>query len=240
MKHCPACEGARHYRLSDGRYKCRACGHRFSWTSAWDSVRLPNPVKQQLLELFVLGLPSYRQRFRSPVSAAARERFYRLLRAPAAPRSNICASRSTARWNSTKPPLEDAQGQARLGCGGQGDCVWDHQAQWPGQGYADPGTRPHFRHAANRRAHPRGGALLHRRVAVLRHAEAARRARDDPQGEGPAGRARPQSTASKASGATPRTGCILTAACPANTSIFTWAKFATVTTTRTKTSNPCL
>lgn len=81
MKHCPACEGARHYLLADGRYKCRTCGHRFSWTSAWDSVRLSSPVKQQLLELFVLGVPSYRQRFRSPVSAAARERFYRLLRA---------------------------------------------------------------------------------------------------------------------------------------------------------------
>jgi len=81
MKHCPSCKGARHYLLGDGRYKCRACGHRFSWTSAWDSVRLPSAVKQELLELFVLGVPSYRQRFRSSASAAARERFYRLLRA---------------------------------------------------------------------------------------------------------------------------------------------------------------
>ncbi|WP_425605473.1 transposase, partial [Pseudoxanthomonas putridarboris] len=26
MKQCPACGGSRHYGLSDGRLKCRACG----------------------------------------------------------------------------------------------------------------------------------------------------------------------------------------------------------------------
>ena len=85
MKRCPSCEGARHYRLADGRLKCRGCGQRFSWTSVWDSVwdsvRLPVATKRRLLELFVLGVPSYRQRFRGDASAAARERFYRLLRA---------------------------------------------------------------------------------------------------------------------------------------------------------------
>lgn len=81
MKHCPECSGARHYRLSDGRFKCRACGKRFSWTSVWDSVRLPAKVKHRLLDLFVLGVPCYRQRFGDEASSAARERFYRLLRA---------------------------------------------------------------------------------------------------------------------------------------------------------------
>ncbi|WP_238944784.1 hypothetical protein [Allofranklinella schreckenbergeri] len=80
MKHCPECSGARHYRLSDGRFKCRACGKRFSWTSVWDSVRLPAKVKHRLLDLFVLGVPCYRQRFGDEASSAARERFYRLLR----------------------------------------------------------------------------------------------------------------------------------------------------------------
>ncbi|MEW5835711.1 MAG: transposase, partial [Pseudomonadota bacterium] len=28
MKRCPSCDGARHYRLADGRLKCRACGKR--------------------------------------------------------------------------------------------------------------------------------------------------------------------------------------------------------------------
>ncbi|RDI96868.1 hypothetical protein DVT68_19830, partial [Dyella solisilvae] len=41
MKRCPQCGGSRPYRLSDGRLKCRSCRGRFSWTSAWDSVRLP-------------------------------------------------------------------------------------------------------------------------------------------------------------------------------------------------------
>jgi len=44
-------------------------------------VRLPASTKHCLLELFVLGVPSYRQRFRSKTTAASRERFYRLLRA---------------------------------------------------------------------------------------------------------------------------------------------------------------
>ena len=89
MKRCPCCEGARHYQLGDGRLKCRACGHRFSWTSVWDSVRLSGPVKHHLLELFVLGVPSYRQRFRSQASASARERFNRLLRACCAQVENL-------------------------------------------------------------------------------------------------------------------------------------------------------
>ena len=69
--------------LQAGRWSLEVpgCGQRFSWTSVWDSVRLPVATKQRLLELFVLGVPSYRQRFRSDASAAARERFYRLLRA---------------------------------------------------------------------------------------------------------------------------------------------------------------
>lgn len=81
MKRCPICDGCRHYRLADGRLKCRACGQRFSWTSAWESVKLSAIAKHRLLEMFVLGVPSYRQRFRNEASAAARERFYRLLRA---------------------------------------------------------------------------------------------------------------------------------------------------------------
>jgi len=47
----------------------------------WASVRLSSNTKSRLLDLFVLGVPSYRQRFRSPTSAVSRERFYRLLRA---------------------------------------------------------------------------------------------------------------------------------------------------------------
>jgi transposase len=84
MKQYPACGGSRHYSLSDGQFKCRAGGKRFTWTSVRDSVRLPGASKQRLLELFVLGVPPYRQRFRSNTTAATRERFYRLV-----PASNI-------------------------------------------------------------------------------------------------------------------------------------------------------
>lgn len=81
MKRCLQCGSSRPYRLSDGRLKCRSCRHRFSWTSVWDSIRLPSATKHRLLDLFVLGVPSYRQRFASPTSAVSRERCYRLLRA---------------------------------------------------------------------------------------------------------------------------------------------------------------
>lgn len=80
MKRCPECSASRPYKLSDGRLKCRACGKRFSWTSVWDSVRLSSREKTRLLELFVLGVPVYRQRFDTSVSAKSRERFYRLIR----------------------------------------------------------------------------------------------------------------------------------------------------------------
>src|SRR5690606_1436578 len=81
MKRCPECQASKPYRLSDGRLKCRACGKRFSWTSAWDSIRLSTRSKNRLLEMFVLGVPVYRQRFDTSVSAKTRERFYRLCRA---------------------------------------------------------------------------------------------------------------------------------------------------------------
>ncbi|WP_240435819.1 hypothetical protein [Ralstonia solanacearum] len=47
----------------------------------WDSVRLSSREKAHLLELSVLGMPVYRQRFDTSVSAKSRERFYRLIRA---------------------------------------------------------------------------------------------------------------------------------------------------------------
>jgi transposase len=42
---------------------------------------LAEATKRRLLELFVLGVPVYRQRFRAPASAPTIERFYRLVRA---------------------------------------------------------------------------------------------------------------------------------------------------------------
>src|SRR3546814_20903062 len=62
------------------------------------------------------------------------------------------------------------------------------------------------------------------------------RARDDPQGEGTAGRARPHQRHRRLLELHQRTDCIRTEACPGNNSICTWGKFAIVTTTGTKTS----
>ncbi|CAD16751.1 hypothetical protein RSc3042 [Ralstonia pseudosolanacearum GMI1000] len=44
-------------------------------------MRLSSREKTHLLELFVLGVPVYRQRFDTSVSTKSRERFYRLIRA---------------------------------------------------------------------------------------------------------------------------------------------------------------
>ena len=81
MKQCPRCQRKKAYKLSDGRLKCRTCGHRYSWTSVWESSRLSEATKRRLVELFALGVPIYRQRFRDDASSSAKERFYRLIRA---------------------------------------------------------------------------------------------------------------------------------------------------------------
>ena len=81
MRRCDRCGHARAYELADGRFKCKACGQRYTWTTAWASIRLAEATKRRLLELFVLGVPVYRQRFRAPASAPTIERFYRLARA---------------------------------------------------------------------------------------------------------------------------------------------------------------
>ena len=238
MKQCPSCEGARHYQLSDGRLKCRACGHRFSWTSGWDSVRLTAANKHKLLEFFVLGVPSYRQRFRSTVSAAARERFYRLLRA-------CCAQVEQLRepFDGALEFDETIFGGARhgkRGWGAAGKVIVFGIIKRNGRVKAMPipaHDRLSIMHEI--KAHTREGALYYtdewQAYATLKlrgEHVMIRKEKGRPVGA-------TISTASKVSGAMPRTGCIRTVACLSNTSTFTWAKFATVTTTGTKTSNPC-
>ena len=81
MKRCPECGHGSAYRLGDGRRKCQHCGKRFSVRSVWQASQLPTAIKHRLVEMFALGVPVYRQRFRQDTSPAARERFYRVLRA---------------------------------------------------------------------------------------------------------------------------------------------------------------
>lgn len=80
MRRCPECTYSRAWHLSDGRFKCRRCAHKYTWQTAWDASRLPEAEKRKLLELFVYGVPVYRQRFRARACAPAIERFYRIIR----------------------------------------------------------------------------------------------------------------------------------------------------------------
>jgi transposase len=80
MKDCPRCASTQAWVLGDGRYKCRACGRRYSWTSVWDSARLSEPAKDALLDAFVRGVPAA-QCTAEQACADSRERFYRLIRA---------------------------------------------------------------------------------------------------------------------------------------------------------------
>jgi len=81
MKRCPECNHGSGYQLSDGRRNCCRCGRRHSVRSVWEASQLPASIRTRLIEMFALGVPVYRQRFRQDTSPAARERFYRVLRA---------------------------------------------------------------------------------------------------------------------------------------------------------------
>ena len=62
---------------------------RYSVRSVWEASQLPAPIKSRLVEMFALGVPVYRQRFRQDTGSAARERFYRRLRAWCAHAENL-------------------------------------------------------------------------------------------------------------------------------------------------------
>jgi transposase len=124
-------------------------------------VRLSATTKHRLLELFVLGVPSYRQRFRSTTSAASRERFYRLVRA------------SCALIEQLREPFEGAiecdettfggARKGKRGWGAAGKVIVFGLVKRNGQVKAMP-IAAHDRLSVMREieAHARGCALLHR------------------------------------------------------------------------------
>lgn len=81
MRRCPKCNFGWAWKLSDGRLKCRKCANRYTVVSAWEASRLSDATKKKLLEYFVLGVPVYRMRFRTPISLPTIERYFRLIRA---------------------------------------------------------------------------------------------------------------------------------------------------------------
>jgi len=220
--------------LADDRLKCQACGQRFSWTSAWESVKLPAITKHRLLEMFVLSVPSYRQRFRNDASATARERFYRLLQA-------CCAQVEQLRdpFEGAIECDETTFGGARKGkrgWGAAGKVIVFGLIKRNGRVKAMP-IPVHNREAIMREidAHTREGALYYtdawQAYATLKlrgEHVMIRKEKGDPWDA-------ITSTGLKASGAMPKTGFIRTVASLANTFICTWLKSATVTTIAIKT-----
>jgi transposase len=81
MVKCPSCNFGWSWQLSDGRRKCRQCGQRYTVRSVWADSRLSAHTKHRLVELFALGVPGYRMRFRGIASAPTIERFFRQIRA---------------------------------------------------------------------------------------------------------------------------------------------------------------
>jgi hypothetical protein len=234
MRKCSVCGRARFWALADSRHKCKSCSHRQrDAVSAWESIWLSEAQKHQLIERFVLGVPVHRQRFRPVCGANTTEKVYRLLRlcravARAHPRPGM---RRNHLWKRPARPR---------GWGALGKVIVFGIIKRSGKVNAMP-IASHDRKAVMQQidTHTREGSfVLHRPAAGVRHPEAAGRPCSDSR-EGPTGPGAITSTASRASGTTPRIGCIPTAADPANTSTSTWVRFATASITVTKSCIPC-
>ena len=68
---CPECGFHWSWYLSDGRRKCRRCGYRYTIRSAWQSFRISEAAKRQILDYFCLSVPVYRLRFHQIASRPA-------------------------------------------------------------------------------------------------------------------------------------------------------------------------
>lgn len=81
-RHCPLCKYRKIYRLSDGKFRCGKCRKLFTEFSRTylSGIRIPINQLLYLIHIFVLGVPSYRLRKESPLSAKTRERIFRLIR----------------------------------------------------------------------------------------------------------------------------------------------------------------
>lgn len=79
--YCPKCKHYWSWKLSDGRRKCRFCGHRYTSQNVWDACRLSDKTKRKLLDYYVLGVPVYRLRFKLFGNRKTIEQFFRTIRA---------------------------------------------------------------------------------------------------------------------------------------------------------------
>jgi transposase len=111
MKPCSRCHATQSWTLGDGRFKCRSCGARYTSRCVWSSVRLPDDVKQCLVEAFVQGVSVYQQREDEGACVRSRERFYRLMRAVGALDARI--TQSVVRIDNRHTPHSASRGCMR-------------------------------------------------------------------------------------------------------------------------------
>lgn len=57
---CPVCNHRQHYKLSDGRRKCKRCGKKFTSRLKYRLNVLSVEVRNEIARLFWLGVPSVR------------------------------------------------------------------------------------------------------------------------------------------------------------------------------------
>lgn len=113
-RRCPSCSAKPAWGLSDGRWKCRRCGTRYRYRTAWDAQRISSREKNRLLEFFVLGVPAYRLRFRVSLSPSTVERFYRVVRAALAHQQGLAAAAAAPDDDLWSLGLMLEQGRIRL------------------------------------------------------------------------------------------------------------------------------
>lgn len=113
-RRCPGCSAKPAWALADGRWKCRRCGTRYRYRTAWDAQRIGSREKNRLLEFFVLGVPAYRLRFRLALSPSTTERFYRIARAALAHDQGMAELRLAAADTSLSLGVALEQGRIRL------------------------------------------------------------------------------------------------------------------------------
>lgn len=101
---CPDCGNSDEKAvLGDGRLRCRHCGRKFTWRSAWDSIRLPDEVKRSMVLRFVRNARGHPKTRVPQPSVNTCERIRQLCRAACALQAGIAAP-----WEDVAFKLADA------------------------------------------------------------------------------------------------------------------------------------
>lgn len=124
-RYCPNCHFHWAWKLSDGRFKCRQCGYRYTFRSVWQSSRLPDRQKLGVLHEFSDGSAFSR----SNGAHSARDRFIRLVRMTIAFHEHYCdpfkgiTTGVTERPGASRSPSTGDAGYLVLGMHNTGDAI---------------------------------------------------------------------------------------------------------------------